>query len=219
MNKVLDEKLNNLISELKNEGAGHAEAEELALLSKNLSNSVDFERSFDTKVKFLKQVEKNNYKWYMFKSPFIATLIAIILFAGFSTIVSAQDSLPGQPLYPIKRATESIVGAVNPSFNGQILIRRSNEIKKLSNSGNKNTANLNETIKEYESELNSKVQLNSKAIEVSKANLEDASNMATDGSKLEIEQILKQTETKQSIQNEDQKQLENRVQNKEGSDR
>ena len=200
---MINNNLEELILELKKEGADASEAEELALLSKNLTNSVNFERSFDTKIKFLKQKEGKRGKLFMFKSPLIATFIAILLFVGFSTVVSAQDSLPGQPLYAVKRASEEIAGLVNPSFKGQILIRRSDEIKKLSNSGNKNSKNLTNTINEYEDELNDRIKFDIKEIEESRVNLENARKVATDGSRFEIDHILQQTEQKQGFRSSD----------------
>jgi len=190
--------LEELILELKQEGAGNLEAEELALLSKNLSNSMNLERSFDTKIKFLKQKEKKSRTLFMFKSPLIATFIAVLLFVGFSTLVSAQDSLPGQPLYTIKRVSENIAGLINPSLKGQILIRRSDEIKKLSNPDNKNSKDLINTINEYESELNNKAKIDIKEIEESRVNLENAKRSATDGNVSKIDNVLKQTEERQN---------------------
>lgn len=194
----MDKNITKLIDELKEAGATGKEAEELALLSKNFSNAVKIERSFETKVKFLKGVGLQK-RFLSFKGRFAASFLALLLFVSFATVVSAQDSLPGQPLYPIKRLSEDVVVAINPSFKGEVLKRRSSEIKLLSETKDKkNSTNLKNTIKDYEGELNGKGNIGGKDIEDSKNNLEDASRVASDGSKLEIENVLRQTEEKQT---------------------
>lgn len=200
--------INKTIEELEVAGASKSEAEELAYLSKNLSNALSFERSPETKRKFLEKAESlnsNPQKNFPFMHrPLFASILGVILLLGFATVVSAQDSLPGQPLYTVKRATENVISAINPSFNSEILKRRSIEIKNLSQPANQDVdkaQNVRNAIKDYESQLNEHKNINSKAIEESKINLEEATKNSTDGAKREIEDVLRQTETKTSEQN------------------
>ncbi len=196
--------LDKLILELKQEGATDKEAEELALLSKNFSNSIKIERSFEIKTKFLRQ--KNTSKnFFSLHRQLFAYVLVILFFISFSTLVSAQDSLPGQPLYPVKRISEDIARKVSPSFKGEILKRRSQEVKLLSDPRNKkNSTNLINAIKDYENELSDNKVVNNKIIKESGDNLRDASRVASDGSKLEIEHILRQTEDRRKeVEKED----------------
>lgn len=199
----MDKRIEELMIELKKEGATANEAEELTLFAKNLSNSAKFERSFDLKIKFLNQNKDSKFRLSGLSRPVFATFLAIVLFVGFATLVRAQDSLPGQMLYPVKRATEDFLGAVSPSFKTQILIRRSDEIKKLSDPENKNYSNLNNAIKAYENELDKKTDLTTKEMEESVNNLKEATMVATDGSKFKIENILRRTEERQGVENTD----------------
>ena len=197
--------INKIIKELENEGASKDEATQLAYFSKNLSNGLNFERSGETKRKFLEKVvritppAKRNY--FFLHRQLLASILGIMMLLGFATLVSAQDSIPGQPLYQVKRITENIVSSVNPSFNSEILKRRSVEIKALSkpteNSSLENSQNVKNTIRDYEHVLNSDKAINKNAIEDSRTNLEEASQNSVDGDKQEIEDVLRKTQTKQ----------------------
>lgn len=197
----MNKDINKIKDELINVGAKEEEAEELAFLSKNLSNAYSFERSDLAKNKFLEKVGKTNYNskhnlFYVYKSMF-ASVVGIILLLSFATFVGAQDSLPGQPLYPVKRISENLISAVNPSFNAEIIKRRSREIKNLSDPDNNaidNSENIRKTIREYERELNEHGEIDVKAIEESKINLEEAIEHSLDDDKKEIEDVLRRTE-------------------------
>lgn len=200
--------MNDNISKIKEEliaaGAAENEVEELAYFSKNLSNGLGFKRSAVVKNKFLHKVENINQapssNLFVLHRSLFASVLGVVLLLGFATIVSAQDSLPGQPLYPIKRITENVVSTVNPSFNSEIIKRRSIEIKDLSKTKNKTidtNQNVKNTINAYEHELEDHRDINSKVIEQSKINLEEASLSATGGAKREIEDVLRRTEQRQ----------------------
>lgn len=195
--------LKNLINELKEEGALEKEAEELAYFSKNLSNVLNFERSLETKIRFLEKagnvnLSSNRNFLFMYK-PLFASILGAFLLLGFATVVSAQDSLPGQPLYPVKRATENVVSLINPSFNSEILMRRSREIKHLVDPSNKtndnNYLNVKNAIKDYENELDEHKNIDKRTIEESKINLEEAKENSTEENKQEIEDVIRRTET------------------------
>jgi len=199
----MNEEINKIMEELKTAGANENEAEELAYFSKNLSNVLSFERSVETKNRFLEKVESMSQipsgNFFVNHRSLFASVLGVILLLGFATIVSAQDSLPGQPLYSVKRITEEVVSTVNPSFNAEILKRRSVEIKILTKPSNTNidsSKNVQSAIKDYEIELNDHKNINSKIVEESKTNLLDAKEQSSDGNKKEIEDVIKKTETK-----------------------
>lgn len=190
-----DNNLKNLIKDLKAEGALEKQAEELAFLSKNLSNLYSFERSSALKTKFLEKdlIVKN--KPFINRQMFAAVFLSLVLLLGFSSVVGAQMSLPGQLLYPVKIASENIASFINPSFKGEILKRRSEEIKELSDK--KDGDNFYNTVDEYEKELNENKEIDIKDIEESRRNLEDAKKNSLDEHKEDIERVIIKTEETQ----------------------
>lgn len=190
-----DENLKKLAEELKSEGALENEAEELALLSKNLSNLYAFERSSDFKAKFLEQELLTKNKFFISRQMFAAVFLSLILLLGFTSVVGAQNSLPGQPLYPIKIASENIASFINPSFKDEILKRRSEEIKELSDKKDGNT--FHDVVDEYEKELNENKEINPKKIEESRRNLEEARVNSLDEHKEDIDRVIIKTESRQ----------------------
>lgn len=190
-----DNNLKNLIEELKAEGSLEKQAEELAFLSKNLSNLYSFERSSILKTKFLEKdlIVKN--KPFINRQMFAAAFLSLVLLLGFSSVVGAQNSLPGQLLYPVKIASENIASFINPSFNGEILKRRSEEIKELSDK--KDGDNFYNTLKTYEKELNENKEIDIKDIEESRKNLEEAKENSLDEHREDIERVIIKTEETQ----------------------
>lgn len=79
---------------------------------------------------------------------FVAVSIFIIAggFVGLSTI--AQAALPGEPLYPIKRVSESVVTAVTGNHQAKV-DNRAEEIVGLSHKDEQNTEALEKTVEEY----------------------------------------------------------------------
>ena len=190
-----DENLKKLAEELKSEGALENEAEDLALLSKNLSNLYAFERSSDFKAKFLEQELLTKNKFFISRQKFAAVFLSLILLLGFTSVVGAQNSLPGQPLYPVKIASENIASFINPSFKDEILKRRSEEIKELSDKKDGNT--FHDVVDEYEKELNENKEINPKKIEESRRNLEEARVNSLDEHKEDIDRVIIKTESRQ----------------------
>ena len=190
-----DNNLKNLIKDLKTEGALEKQAEDFAFLSKNLSNLYSFERSGEFKYKFLEQelLEKN--KFFASRQMFATAFFSLILLLGFASIVSAQGSLFGQPLYPVKIASENIASFTNPSFKGEILKRRSEEIKQLS--GKKDGDNFLNTVNEYEKVLNENKKISLQKIEESRRNLEEARENSLEENKEDLERIIIKTESRQ----------------------
>ncbi len=187
--------IDKLIKELKDQDIPAKEAEELAFLSKNLSNLYSFERSIGFKTRFLEQdlIVKN--KFFASRQMFATAFLSVILLLSFSSIVAAQKSFPGQPLYPVKIASENIASFINPSFKGEILERRSEEIKELS--GKKDGDSFQSLVNEYEKELSENKKINREKIEESRKNLEEARNNSLDEHKKDLERVIIKTEDRQ----------------------
>lgn len=186
--------LERLIKELKEEGASEKEANELTLFSKNIGNLMEFERSEELKLKFLKNAlvsSKNNFSK---KYAFIA-LFSLLLLLGFSSVVSAQKSSPGDKLYPVKIASENVLSFINPSFKSEIIKRRSEEIKGLS--GKSNSKEFHQTVQTYEKELNENKGIKIEDIQESRKNLEEAREGSLDENKEDLEKVIIQTKNVQ----------------------
>lgn len=190
-----DLNLKNLKEELMKEGALEKEAEDLTLLSKNLSNLYSFERSSALKHKFLEQELLPKNKFFVSRQMFAAVFLSLILLLGFTSIIKAQSSLPGQPLYPVKIASENIASLINPSFKDEVLQRRSEEIKQLS--GKKDGESFQNLVNEYERELDENRKINSKKIDEAQKNLEEARKNSLDEHKEDIERAIIKTENRQ----------------------
>lgn len=189
--------LKNLIKELKAEGASEIEADEIALFSKNVSNLLQIERSEELKLKFLENTKpsKNNF----FRKYAFAVVFSILLLLGFSSVVSAQKSRPGDTLYPVKIASENMATFINPSFKNEIIKRRSDEIKSLSRENN--STEFHEAVKSYEKELDDNSKINSNNIEESRKNLEEAQKNSLEDNKEDLEKaIIKTREVQESLE-------------------
>lgn len=187
--------IDKLIKELKDQDIPDKEAEELAFLSKNLSNLYKFERSNDFKIRFLQQNLLTKNKFFFSRQIFAAAFLSFVLLLGFTSVVGAQNSLPGQPLYTVKKLSENIISAMNPSFKGEILERRSEEIKELSDK--KDGDSFRNIVNEYERELNENKTINPEKMEESRKNLEEAKKNSLDEHREDIERVIIQTENRQ----------------------
>lgn len=196
----MNEDIKKLIEELKTSGASQKESEELSLLSKNLSNLYNFQRSQSLKDKFLYENMFSDKRFYVSRKFITIALFSIIFLIGFASTVGAQNSLPGDPLYPVKIASEKIASTVNPSFKSEILIRRSEEIRELSNKNN--PAGFHQTIEDYQNELKNN-NINKENIEESRKNLEEAQNKSLEENKKDIETVIIQTQQRQQEIDED----------------
>ena len=168
----------------------------MAFLSKNLSNLYSLKRSDNFKAKFLEQELVAKNRFFKSKQMFATAFLSLFLLLGFTSVVSAQKSLPGEPLYPIKRLSENIAETINPSFKNEIVKRRSEEIKELS--GKDKSKHLNEAINDYEKELNDNQKINLENIKQSELNLEEARQSSISAeNKLDIERVLIKTQERQ----------------------
>jgi len=190
-----EDNLKNLMDELREAGALEKESEELAFISKNLSNLYSFERSNHLKTRFLEQNLSTKNKYFIPRQMFATAILSLVFLLGLTSVVGAQKSLPGQSLYPVKRLSENIISFIKPSFKGEILERRSEEIKELS--GKKDGDTFRNTVDEYERELNENKAISSKKIEEAQKNLEEARNNSLEEHREDIERVIIKTENRQ----------------------
>ncbi len=210
-----------LIKELQSQGSLEEEARDLAEIFSKISKASKIERSHIFKKSFLDNLsekEKADRKTFFFLPRVYvpALALALLLFILITEVVNAQKSLPGQPLYPIKRLSENIVKTINPSFKDEILRRRSEEIKNLTEQ-KKDSDLLKKTIDEYKNELKEKEDVNPIRIEESRKNLEEAKDKSSEEGKKEIEKAIIQTEIKKEDQEKKEK-PDNKIKLKENKD-
>lgn len=193
-----NEQLKQLADELKTAGASGKEAAGLVLLAQKFSQKLQLERSFALKKKFLEaeKVAMPAPRGFSFKWLLAPALAVLILFIGSLALVYAQKSLPGETLYPMKIVSENAASIIKPEFKGEILRRRSEEIKRLIEE-NKDSYLFQSTIDEYKKGLTETKKINPKKIEESKRNLEEAKEKSSAEHKKEIERVIIQTEKKQ----------------------
>lgn len=187
-----------LKQELIDEGASLQEANSLVEFKNKISKLSNVRRSDDFKRTFLRKLEEKEVRGQFFVPRRLFTpafLIALLMFVLVTGVVSAQYSQPGQTLYPVKILSENIIKTVNPSFKDEILKRRSEEIKTITEQ-KKDSGQLNKTINKYENDLDENQNVNPTQIQQSKRNLEDARDNSEDGDRTEIEHVIKQTEDK-----------------------
>ncbi len=94
--------------------------------------------------------EANHWKRFFSRPLLFVTAVLVILFGGsFVMVSSVQASLPGEPLYPVKRISERVVVAVTGNY--QIAIeQRAQEIVSLSEQHNQSTEKIQQVVREYE---------------------------------------------------------------------
>ena len=170
-------------------GASEKEAEELSFLSKNFANLYGFERSNSIKEEFLGRRRKTVY---ISGRLFTGSLFGLILFFLFVSVVSAQNSLPGNPLYPVKRLSENVISTINPSFKNVMLKRRSEEIRALSDTNN--SKEMENIIQSYEKILHDNKKINKQSVSESKKNLEEAEKRVSESNKKGLDNAILETE-------------------------
>ncbi len=188
-----------LIQELQSEGVLKEEAEELLEVIHKASQVAKTDRSYLSKMAFLEKIEtlsrKDSKRMFAFSPRFLAPALAfvILLFILVTEVVNAQKSLPGQPLYGLKRLSENIAKTVDPSFKSEVVIRRSEEIKSLTEE-KKDGNLLKKTVNDYKNALRNNTNINQDSIEESQKNLEEAKNQSAGSGKKEIESAIISTQ-------------------------
>lgn len=180
-----------IIEELISAGASATEASDLAEFENQL-NKPQIERSYQFKADkadyLLGKIE--NRKRFEFKKLLAPASIAVAsLSLVTASAFAAQSSIPGDPLYALKRISERVFQTFDPQFSQQIPVRRSEEIKKLIE--NKDPENLvKKTIQDYQE--TKKAAPRSDASKEVRDNLQQAEQKATGESKVEIKKVLDQ---------------------------
>ncbi len=101
----------------------------------------------------INRLEQKKQNFYFFRPVAFAALLIIFLTGSFAGLAQAsQDSLPGEPLYSVKRVSENIVSTAT----GNNLIKidhRAREIIGLTKKGSENKESLEKTVDEYRQEV------------------------------------------------------------------
>lgn len=196
-----------LLNELKKEGASNKEIEELFSITKSLSKFSNVHLSQDVKNEFLNKLNRNKKRFFPFWKkafPIPSLTFAILLLFVSTPIVLAQKSLPGEPLYPLKKISENAAVIIRPQVKEDIVVRRSEEVKKLVEKKSEEKL-IKETLKEYKKEArterearqsrkeNKKTEKSEKT-EKSLENLKEAREKMEDEDKEEIEETIRELE-------------------------
>ncbi len=201
-----------LKQELMEQGASSEELGGLIEFKNKIKNLSNVRRSDDFKRSFLRRLEeKENQKQFypqrrLFTPAFLFAFLIVVLITG--VVSAAQKSSPGQPLYQVKILSEDIIKTVSPSFKDEILKRRSEEIKTLTEE-KKSSGQLNKTIDKYEKDLEENKTVDPIKIEESRRNLEDARENSEDEDKKKIENVITQTENRINQSHEDENKNKN----------
>lgn len=123
-----------LISQLKKAGASRAEARELFAFARGIEDTSHFKTlSHRKKNKILRKVIG---KYYYVPRLAISGAAAMAMFAVLLSPI-VMNSLPGNPLYEVKIATEKVRSTIQPGkgYEESLIIKRDNEINKLKTQG------------------------------------------------------------------------------------
>ena len=185
----------DLINELIVSGSNKWEAFDLAKFAETLNPTI-LERNHAFKLgqfeTIASKLERKKFSWRRVVVPLGLGLGSLSLLAG--TIFAAQGSLPGEPLYPVKRISEQVISSVYPKFAENLPVRRTQEIKQLIEQ-NKDGTLLKNNLEDYTKEI-TKNKPSSKVIEQSRDNLQQAEEKASGTAKTEIQNVLEQGSVK-----------------------
>lgn len=196
----MNEELKKLFEELKSEGASKKEIEEFTPVLNNLSAVKKHERSYILKRKFLEEKMASSKRSALFPKWFFAPAIAfslLLLIGAISASYASQKSLPGDPLYPVKRLTEDARILVDPNFKNEKIVRRSEEVKKLTEEKEEKPKFINKAIDDFRKESEDSKNRDAKKVQESLRNLEDAKQNVSGEEKKQIERVIEKTENSQ----------------------
>lgn len=200
---------NNFEKELKEAGAKDFEIKELLEIKEKLQDFSNLKVSKKIKnrvwgiITESKEPEKRN----VFRWAFIPLITILVLFFFGATIVSAQKSQPGEVLYPVKLVSEEVFQKVKPEFKDEIIVRRSEEVKKLAEE-KKDAKLIKKTLKEYKKEILKREERSEEKIRESRKNIEEIKEKIKEEEKKEIEEIFKELENKRESIKEKFKKIE-----------
>ncbi len=175
--------IKQLTEELKLSGASKKEIRDFNPILNKLSGFSEIERPYSTKRKFLEEPEPIFWPRIIF-APAAAFILLILI--GTASVFASQSSLPGEPLYSIKRLSENAVSSLKPEFRNEMLVRRSREVRELVEK-KKNGGFIKKAVEEYNEEKG-KTEHSAITIKESRRNIEKAWEKADDSQRKELEE-------------------------------
>jgi len=188
-----------LIEELKQAGATQPEADNLGDFVKALKQPL-LVRSRSFKLKKLRELKTKPEKKYFFNwkrlfAPLTLGFASLTMAAG--AVFASQGSMPGEPLYGVKRWSEKVFQTINPSFAARATQRRSEEIKQLV--FKKSSEDLvKKSVKDFK-----ETPVGTQTSKESQDNLQEAEAKATGNSKEEIHSLIIPKNTQSQGNSED----------------
>lgn len=221
----------DLLKELLKENESQKNSQDLLDIAFKVNNLSSIRRSYEFKKSFLRKLQtrhsggyslagrlQNLKKQILFPKIFAISFAVIILFISFAAIATAQKSIPGDVLYPVKVMSEKVIKKVNPQFKEEVIKRRTEEIKK-STENKQNPQTFNHTIENYKEEIKNnekeKDQRVQNAIKESKQDLEELKNKLPENQKKEIEKTIEHVNKSEEVKGE---KVEEKGKNKENAD-
>lgn len=196
----MNEELEKLFEELKIEGASEKELEELVPVLNRLSAVKKHERSYLLKRKFLEEKTMEVKRFAFFPKWFFAPAIAFSLFLliGVASVTYAsQKTLPGDSLYPIKRLTESARTLIDSNFKKDAIVRRSVEVRRLTEEKQEKPKLINKAIDDFKKESEDNEKHDVSKVQESIKNLEEATRNVSGEEKKQIEMVIEKTKNSQ----------------------
>lgn len=202
-----------LLEELISAGATQKEASELTefvqtLQKPSLTRSLEFKESQAERL-VEKLGKQRNFNIRKLFTP-VAIAAASLSVATISAF-AAQSSLPGDPLYPVKRLTETVIQTVDPKFQEQLPVRRSAEVESLVQNKKSSTL-IKQTIEDLNKSRKQSPVINNKDVQ---NNLRQAEEKATGETKTEIKKAIEEGKVEGNFIHQDldkQNHSENKIQ-------
>jgi hypothetical protein len=163
---------NTLKDELKMAGATKSELDVLVNIAGRFDNLKGVSNQTTAK--------EEDSKTGRFKPVFAIGLPAVFgLVLGMFLIVSSQTVLPGNVLYPIQKASDSLAVSMDSSYRGTIMMKRADQVKQLVNN-HADSSKVISTLADYKQQAESykSVSSNYDAFEYCKNSLEQAAKAA-----------------------------------------
>jgi hypothetical protein len=117
------------------------------------------------------------------------TAAVVFLLIGMTSVASAQTSLPGNWLYPVKRLSENTAVKFNPNYRATLMMRRADEVKQLIGA-QADSKQVIATLAAYDVQAASYKSKNYPAFAYCKSNLEQAAAQANPVEKQHIATTL-----------------------------
>ena len=167
--------------ELRSSGASVVESDELLHLAGRLSSLRAVPRTTAL------QSRKRAFAYRLLPTSAVAVLALLV---GMSTVAFAQNSLPGNWLYPVKRLSENTAVAVHPDYRATLMMRRADEVRQLV-ADNASTSRVKATLADYQVQAKAYTATNYPAFDYCKSNLHQAEQTANSSEKQMIASVLK----------------------------